>query len=87
MFIGPLDRNVIAALGKAYNKLDLVVDVGRLLRIGKIGTIGARCKQQRAGVLFEKERWLAVRVMAHFTGMFCIVPADAEDTVGRERLI
>jgi hypothetical protein len=75
-----LDGDVAAATFQGDDQFDLVMNVGGQGRVGE-GATG--CKQV-VRVLLEEERRLAVRVVAHFDRVGCIVSADAIDPANRK---
>ncbi len=72
--------NVSSAAAHCDNQLNFVMHVGRERRVGEI----LARQQNIVGVFLKEERCLAIRVMAHFASMGCIVAADTIDPAHRK---
>src|SRR5690606_22171441 len=77
--VGLLDGNVRAAGTDRHHQLDLVLQVLRRGRVGRLGRLPGCTVDHRVGRLAKEERRPAVGIEAHFAGVRGIVAAHAVD--------
>ena len=74
--------DLTAPLAKGNHQLKLVMNVLAQTWIRKLAVAG-----NDGGCRFhKKERWFAIRVVAHLTGVFCVIATNTENTSHREML-